>query len=398
MTATATEPRFLSGRMRDLLVARGEARASSPLTPLINLGQGTPDLPTPPHVLEAVRASFADPYIQYTAYDGIPPLRAAISAKLGRDNGLDFDPDSEIMVTNGAQEAVFIAMQATIGPGDELLIGDPHYTVYDEIAGLLGATVVPVPSLPGEAFAYDMDAMAAAITPRTKAIVLVSPDNPTGAVQGTKTLARVAALATEHDLLVISDELYERFVFDGARHVSFATLPGMRPRTITIGGLSKSYAMTGWRAGYLAYPAAYRAAMILIKHSISISTAVPVQVAALAALTGPPESLVERMAVWEERRTFLYERLGELALPVVRTPGAFYAMIDISGTGLTSAEFSAEFSARFAVEEGVRVTPGAAFGPAGDTYVRVSYMTPRPDLDAALDRLGRFWSRLGGRS
>ncbi len=392
MTDTAKEPRFLSDRIQDLIAARGEARGASPSTPLINLGQGTPDLPTPPLVLEAVRASFADPYIQYTAYDGIPPLRAAIAAKLARDNGLDYDPDSEIMVTNGAQEAVFIALQATVGRGDELLIGDPHYTVYDEIAGMLGATVVPVPSLPDQAFAYDMDAMAAAVTPRTKAIVLVSPDNPTGAVQGPETLSRIVALATEHDLLIISDELYERFVFDGARHISFATLPGMRDRTITIGGFSKTYAMTGWRAGYLAYPAEYRAAMILIKHSVSISTAVPVQMAALAALTGPPESLLERMAVWETRRTFLYERLGELALPVVRTPGAFYALIDIADTGLTSTEFST----RFAAEDGVRVTPGSVFGPTGAAYVRVSYMTPRPDLDAALDRLGRFWSRLGG--
>ena len=158
----------------------------------------------------------------------------------------------------------------------------------------------------------------------------------------------------EHDLLVISDELYEHFVFDGARHVSFATLPGMRERTITIGGLSKTYAMTGWRAGYLAYPAAYRAAMILIKHSLSISTAAPVQAAALAALTGPPESLAERMAIWEERRAYLYDTLAELRLPVIRTPGAFYALIDITATGLSSAAFSNQF----AEEEGIRVTPG----------------------------------------
>ena len=187
---------FLSNRLRDILAARGEARASSPHTPQINLGQGTPDLPTPPHVLEAVTASFANPYIQYTAYDGIPELRAAIAAKLSRDNGLDYDPDAEIMATNGAQEAVFIALQAVLDPGDELLIGDPHYTVYDEICGLLGAKVVPVRSLPAQGFAYDLDAMAAAITPRTKAIALVSPDNPTGAVQTPETIARIAELAT----------------------------------------------------------------------------------------------------------------------------------------------------------------------------------------------------------
>jgi aminotransferase len=397
MTVTPASPEtapYLSNRLRDILDARGDARASSPHTPQINLGQGTPDLPTPPHVLDAVKASLANPYIQYTAYDGIPELRAAIAAKLSRDNKLDYDPDTEIMATNGAQEAVFIALQATLDPGDELLIGDPHYTVYDEIAGLLGASVIPVPSIPAQGFAYDLGAMAAAITPKTKAIALVSPDNPTGAVQTSETVARIAALAVQHDLLVISDELYERFVFDGARHVSIATLPGMRDRTITIGGLSKTYAMTGWRAGYLGYPAAYRAAMILIKHSLSISTAVPVQVAALAALTGPPESLAERMALWEERRTYLYDTLADLKLPVIRTPGAFYALIDITSTGLSSAAFSN----RFADEEGVRVTPGHVFGPAGDAYVRVSFMTPRPDLDTALEKLGRFWSHVGGQT
>lgn len=397
MMVSSTPPAtalHLSNRLRDILAARGEARASSPYTPQINLGQGTPDLPTPPHVLDTVTASFSDPYIQYTAYDGIPELRAAIAAKLSHHNSLDYDPNTEIMATNGAQEAVFIALQAVLDPGDEILIGDPHYTVYDEIAALIGAQVVPVRSLPEQGFAYDIDAMAAAITPRTKAIALVSPDNPTGAVQTPETIARVAELAQQHDLLVISDELYERFVFDGAEHVSFATLPGMRERTITIGGLSKSYAMTGWRAGYLAYPAAYRAAMILIKHSLSISTAVPVQMAALAALTGPPESLAERMAVWEERRTYLYDTLADLKLPVIRTPGAFYALIDITSTGLSSAAFSN----RFAEEEGVRVTPGHVFGPAGDAYVRVSFMTPRPDLDTALAKLGRYWSRAGGQA
>lgn len=386
---SASDPtRFLSERVVATLGRRAEP-LSSPLTSLVNLGQGTPDLPTLPHIVERVSQALRDePRVQYTAYDGIPPLREAIADKLRRDNGLDYDPASEIMVTTGAQEAVWIAMQLLTDPGSEFLVGDPHYSVYDEVAGLLGGRVVAIPSIAARGFQYDLDAMESAITERTQAILLVSPDNPTGAVQEPATVRRVAAIADRHDLFVISDELYERFVFDGAVHTSFAALPGMRERTITIGGFSKAYAMTGWRVGYLAYPAAFRPAAMLAKHSLSICTPVPSQVAALAALAGPPAGLAAMFAEWSGRRVFFYDRLAALGIPVIRTPGAYYAMVDVRTSGLSGAEFSR----RFAEAEGVRVSPGGAFGPAGEHLVRISYMTPRPALDDALDRLGRFWA------
>jgi len=387
---SAAPTRFLSERVTATLGRRAEP-ITSPMTPLLNLGQGTPDLPTPPHIIEAVHDALLDqPRVQYTDYAGIPMLREAIAEKLRRDNGLDYDPDREIMVTIGSQEAVWIAMQLLTDPGDEFLIGDPHYIVYDEVVELLGGKVVAVPSIVECGFQYDLDAMEAAITPRTKAILLVSPDNPTGAVQEPEIVARIAEIAERHDLFVISDELYERFLFDGAVHTSFATIPGMRARTITIGGFSKAYAMTGWRVGYLAFPAELRAGALLAKHSISICTPVPSQVAAHAALTGPPEALAGMFAEWTARRTFFFDRLAELGIPVVRTPGAYYAMADIRSAGLTSAQFSR----RFAEAEGVRVSPGSSFGPAGEGFVRVTYMTPRPVLDDALDRLGRFWTRV----
>lgn len=390
MTVATAPDRFISSRLRGLIAGKG-AIPSSPHTPLINLGQGTPDLPTPAHVLDAVRASFAEPRIQYTPYDGIPELRAAIAEKLRRDNGLDYDPMAEIMVTNGAQEAVYIALHLLLDAGDEALIGDPHYTVYDEIARCLGARVLPVPSIADWGFQYDVDAMAAAVTDRTRAILLVSPDNPTGAVQPRSTLARVATLAEERDLVVVSDELYERFVFDGAQHVAFASLPGMHPRTITIGGFSKAYAMTGWRVGYLAFPAVFRPAALLVKHAISICTAAPVQAAAMAVLSGPRMPLDAMMAEWTERRAYFYDRLLGMGVAVHRTPGAYYALLDIRRSRVSSGGFAT----RLAQEEGVRVTPGSAFGPTGEGYVRVSFMTPRPQLDDALDRLERFWSRVG---
>ncbi len=384
---TDTSTRFLSRRVRDATASRPDT-LTGPRTTMLNLGQGTPDLPTLPHIIERVAAALRDePRIQYTEYAGIPPLREAIAGKLRDDNGLDYDPATEIMVTNGAQEAVWIAMQLLTDPGDEFLIGDPHYVVYDEVAALLGGTVVPIPSVVATGFQYDLDAMEAAITPRTKAIVLVSPDNPTGAVQGPEIVRRLAEIARRHDLFVISDELYERFVFDGASHLSFATLPGMRERTITIGGFSKTFAMTGWRVGYLAYPAAFGPAVTLAKHSISISVAVASQVAALAALTGPPDGLAGMFAEWTERRGFFYGWLERHCIPVVRTPGAYYAMVDVRASGLSGREFSAALAER----EGVRVSPGGSFGPAGEGFVRVSFMTPRPDLDSALDRFHRFW-------
>lgn len=388
MTAMAAPRQFLSKSSRTLLAERGEMRSSAD-TPLINLGQGTPDLPTAPHIIAAVRRHLDEhPWVPYSPYDGLPALRQAIAAKLKRDNGLDYDPDAEIMVTNGSQEAVWIAMQLLADPGDEFLIGDPHYTVYDDVAGLLGGKMTPVPSIVGQGFQYDLEAMELAITPRTKAIVLVSPDNPTGAVQTPATVQGIAAMAARHNLAVISDELYERFLFDGAIHTSIATLPEMRARTLTIGGCSKAYAMTGWRVGYLAYPAAFRAAALRAKHSLSICTAVPSQIAAQAALAGPPAMLAGMLAEWADRRTFLFARLSELGIPIVRTPGAYYALVDIRASGLSSPAFAR----RLAAAEGVRVSPGSAFGAAGEGFVRVSFMTPRPALDQALTRLGRFLS------
>lgn len=390
MTSSQPIDTFVSSRITDILQSSGHAQ--SPVNYDIILGQGTPDLPTPAYILDAVDSALRrNPRVQYTDYSGMPELRQAIAQKLQRDNDLTYDPQTEIMVTNGAQEAIWIALQMITNPGDEFLIGDPHYTVYDEMVSLLGGRVIPVHSKPDSGFQYDLEAMESAISPNTKAIILVSPDNPTGAVQSHHVVMGVAAIAERYHLFVIADELYERFLFDDVRMTSFGSIPNQRDRCITIGGFSKGWAMTGWRVGYLAFPSVLRPAAMLIKHSTSICTAVPSQLAALAVLNAPASAIDEMMDEWSLRRTFMFDRLAELGIPVIRTPGAYYALVDVRETGLTDREFSAGLAAA----ENVRVSPGSAFGPSGAGFVRVSFMTPRPQLDEGLDRLGRYWTSLG---
>jgi aspartate/methionine/tyrosine aminotransferase len=280
--------RWLAERARPFADAPLQKRSAQQF---ISLSQGTPDLPTPRHAIEAVEEYLRDGTVYYTFHDGMPELREAIARKLARENGLIYDPDTEIIVTAGAQEGMFVSLFSTLNPGDEVLAADPHYRVYDEVIALCGATVKTVPTVVESGFQIDTDALRAAISPRTRAILVVSPDNPTGSVQNRQTTTQIAAIAHEHDLLVYSDELYERFIFDGAEHVSLAALPGMHERTITINGFSKAYAMTGWRVGYLGVPADLKPAMTTIKHATSICAAAPSQIAALAILEGPQEPL-----------------------------------------------------------------------------------------------------------
>jgi aminotransferase len=355
----------------------------------ISLSQGTPDLPTPRHAIDAVAEYLRDGTVYYTFHDGMPELREAIARKLERENGLSYDPETEIIVTAGAQEGMFVALFGTLNPGDEVIAADPHYRVYDEVIALCGATVSIVPTVVETGFQIDTDALRAAITPRTRGILVVSPDNPTGSVQNRQTAEAIAAIAREHDLLVYSDELYERFIFDGAEHVSLAALPGMHERTITINGFSKAYAMTGWRVGYLGVPAALKPALTTIRHATSICAAAPSQIAALAILEGPQEPLAQMMAEWTERRDYLYDRLDAMGAKPVRTPGAYYVFFDVSPTGMNATDFARELAAT----EQVRLGSGAMFGPAGEPYARASFMLPLAELKEALDRLERFWLR-----
>ena len=355
---------------------------------LVNLGSGTPDLPTPEHVMDAVREGLRGGIIQYTAYEGIAPLREAIAQKLRLENGLEYTADN-IIVTNGAQESIFVLCGALLNPGDEVIVSNPYYSAYCNIVALCGGKAVTVPVTPESGWSWDLDALEAAITPRTKMVIVVSPDNPTGAVVTRSTMERIAQLAEKHNFLVVSDELYEQYIYDGAAHFSFAKLPGMLERTITVNGFSKSYGMTGWRVGYIALPLWLKQVATEVKHMHSISTAVPSQLGALAALTGPQEPWLERLRTYEERRTYLIERLEKMRLPFVRTHGSYYVMADVRGSGLDSMNFSAGLIEAHAV----RVGPGVVFGTGAEGFVRLSLMCPRPTMDDALDKLEAFWAR-----
>ncbi len=355
---------------------------------LINLGSGTPDLPTPDYVLDAVRSGLQGGIIQYTAYDGIAPLRGAIAHKLQQENGLAYQPDN-IIVTNGAQESIFVLCGALLNPGDEVILTNPYYSAYRSIVALSGGVTVAVPVTPESGWSWDLDALEAAITPRTKLIIVVSPDNPTGAVVTRQTMEGIARLAERHNLIVVSDELYEKFIYDGQSHFSFAQLPGMLERTITVNGFSKSFGMTGWRVGYLAVPMWLKQVATEVKHMHSISTALPSQLAALAALTGPQTPWLEQRQTYAERRRYLLARLGEMRLPFIRTHGSYYVMADIRASGLDSMTFSSALIE----QQAVRVGPGSVFGSAAEGFVRLSLMTPRPQMDTALDKLAAFWSQ-----
>ena len=355
---------------------------------LINLGSGTPDLPTPEFVFDAMREGLRGGILQYTPYDGIPQLREAIAAKLRRENQLSYDAD-DIIVTNGAQEAIFILCGALLNPGDEVIVTNPYYSAYCNIVALSGGRAVAVPVRPETGWSWDLEALEAAVTERTRMVVVVSPDNPTGAVVTRETMEGIARIAAKHDFIVVSDELYEHYVYDGAEHFSFARLPGMHERTVTVNGFSKTYGMTGLRAGYLAVPKWLKQVATEVKHMHSICTPLPTQLGALAALEGPQDAWRERLAEYAERRAFLLSRLEGMRLPFVRTSGSYYVMCDIRQSGMDSMNFSASL-----IEEAsVRVGPGVVFGSGAEGFVRLSLMTPRPQMDAALDKLEAFWKR-----
>jgi aminotransferase len=326
--------------------------------------------------------------VQYTAYEGIAPLREAIAQKLSDENGLDYNPD-EIIVTHGAQEAICVLCGALLNPGDEVILTNPYYSAYRNIISLYGGQPVPVLVRPDMNWSWDLEALEAAITQRTKLIIVVSPDNPTGAVASRATLEGIARIAVQHNLLVVSDEIYEKYIYDGAHHHSFARLPGMKERTITVNGFSKSFGMTGWRVGYLAVPDWLKQVANEVRHMHSISTALPSQLAALAALKGPKEPWQERLQTYADRRKYLLARLEAMKLPFVRTQGSYYVMADIRASGMDSISFSAALIEA----HGVRVGPGVVFGSGAEGFVRLSLMCPRPQMDVALDRLAEFWSR-----
>jgi aminotransferase len=377
--------RYLSQRAQRVRGSLGK-QTSVPIPGLINLGSGTPDFLPPQPAMDAMQQALADGRAQYTAWTGIPELRAAIAQKLSADNHVTVDPDAEIIVTAGAQEALMATLMTLLDPGDHALTPSPHYDEYSRDANILGGTLIPVPTTPETNFTINVDDLAAAITPRTKALVIVSPNNPTATVLPRTTLEQIAALAQERDLIVISDEIYEYYVFDGHRHVSMASLPGMRERTVTINSFSKSFGMTGLRLGYIAAPAALIEAMLPFHHAMMICASVVSQYGGLAALTHSRDWFQPILAEYDRRRRAWMDMLDSIALPYTQPQGAYYIFIDIRPTGLSSAEFVA----RVREEAHLVFQPGTIGGGAGEGFIRGALTKGSPEFETGLERFAAF--------
>jgi len=350
---------------------------------VINLGIGQPDFDTPEFIRTAAKKALDEGFTRYPPAKGFLDLRQALAAKLQAENGIEADPATEIFVAVGAMQVIFGTGLHLIDPGDEVIVIDPGYDYYSQIR-LFGGVPVRVPAHAANRFKVDPDDLAAAVTNRTKLIVLNTPSNPTGAMLDEPTLRSIAALAQERDLWVLSDEAYEHIVFGDLRHRSIASFPGMKDRTISAFTLSKSYAMTGWRVGYAVAPAALIAEMEkLMEHMVSGVTAVA-QRAALAAVTGDQDCVRQMVGEYVRRRTLVHEGLNAIpGVSCLRPEGTFYAFPDFSAFGLTSWEL-----ARYLVREyGVALVPGSIFGRNGEHFLRLSFAAGEDELRRGIERI-----------
>ncbi len=353
---------------------------------VVSLGIGEPDFVTPWHIREAAIYSLEQGRTGYTSNLGSPALREAIAGYVGKHFGVAYDGKTEVIVTVGVSEAIDLALRALLDPGDEVVFHEPCYVSYSPSITLAHGVPVAVPTRAADGFSLRAETLAAAITPRSKVLMLNFPTNPTGATMPAGELEAIAELCRRHDLIVLTDEIYSELLYDGGHHVSIASLPGMRERTILLHGFSKAFAMTGWRIGYACAPVELTEAMMRIHQYGILCASITSQDAALEALRhGAPE--MERMRRdYEGRRNLIVKGLNELGLPCHRPAGAFYVFPDIRPSGLTSQEFAL----RLLREHKVAVVPGTAFGPGGEGFVRCSYAAGLPQIKEALKRLGEF--------
>jgi aminotransferase len=355
---------------------------------VISLGVGEPDYVTPEHIRQAGIRSLELGHTHYTSNYGILELREEIAAMLQRRYGLTYNPKNEILVTVGVSEGVDLAMRTLVDPGDEVISLDPGYVAYEADIVFAGGVPVPVPTYARYDFGVRASDIAAAITPRTKVILIGNPNNPTGAVVPEAELEAIARLAIEHDLVVVVDEVYSRLVYD-TEHVSIAALPGMRERTVLLDGFSKAYAMTGWRVGHAAAPAHILEAMLKVHQYTIMCAGTAPQEAALEALRhGEPDVQVMHEDYTRRRRMFV-DGLNRIGLPCCEPRGAFYAFPYIGDRGMSDEEFSE----KLLFEEKVAVVPGSSFGAAGSGYIRCAYCTAYDKLEEALVRIERFWNK-----
>ena len=356
------------------------------MTDVISLGIGEPDFDTPWHIREAAIYSLEKGHTGYTSNLGLPSLRAAIAKYVERHFQVAYDPHTEVIVTVGVSEAIDLALRALLNPGDEVLYHEPCYVSYNPSIVLAHGVPVAVATRPEDHFRVMAEAIAAQITPRSRVLMLNFPTNPTGGTQTREELKKIAALCVKHDLVVLSDEIYSELTYDGVEHVSIASLPGMRERTIFLHGFSKAFAMTGFRIGYACAPAPLTDAMMKIHQYGILCAGTTAQDAALEALENGAPAVEHMRGKYEARRNFIVRSLNDLGLECILPLGAFYAFPNITSTGLSSKEFSLELLKR----KKVAVVPGGAFGGSGEGFVRCSYATSLSEIKIAMKRIAEF--------
>lgn len=386
---------FATGRIKDvapsgtlaLAEKAGEMKANG--IDVISFGVGEPDFDTPETIISKAKDALDRGLTHYVASRGIPELRRSITEKLKAENRLDYNPNTDIIVTPSGKFAIFAVIMATIGPGDEVVIPDPSWVSYDPCVIFASGKAVHVSLSSDDNFLVTKEKLRSALTPRTKAIIINSPNNPTGRVFTLPEIEAVAAFAKENDLLVISDEIYEKIIYDENVHISIASLPGMKERTVVVNGFSKTFSMTGWRLGYIACEKGLASQILkLQQHSVTCATSFA-QAGAVGAFTGAKKELREMVDEFKARRDLIVDGLNSvtgISCPVPE--GAFYAFPNVSRLGRSSMELS-EYLLN---EAHVGVTPGIEFGKCGEGHIRISYATSRDNIRKGLDRIKKALS------
>ncbi|MCI6420686.1 MAG: aminotransferase class I/II-fold pyridoxal phosphate-dependent enzyme [Blautia sp.] len=355
----------------------------------ISLGVGEPDFDTPWHIREEGIRSLKGGKTFYTSNAGLMPLRREICSYTEKKIHVSYAPESEVMVTVGGSEAIDIAFRTVLDPGDEVIIPEPAFVSYVPCVQLAGGVPVTIPLKAENEFRLTPEELEAAITPKTKVLLLSYPNNPTGAIMEKEDLEALIDLIISHDILVISDEIYSELTYK-SRHVSIASLPGMRERTIVIDGFSKAFAMTGWRLGYALAPAEIMHEMIKLHQFAIMSAPTTSQYAAISALKNGNPDVMEMRIAYDQRRRFLLHILKEMEIPCFEPYGAFYIFPDISKFGMTSEKFATELLRK----QKVAVVPGSAFGACGEGFIRISYAYSIEELKAAFSRIQAFLAEL----
>ena len=353
---------------------------------VISLGIGEPDFHTPWRIREAAIYGLERGHTGYTSNLGLPKLRERIAQYVQKHFHVGYDPATEIIVTVGVSEAIDLALRALVNPGDEVLYHEPCYVSYSPSVVLAHGVPVAVPTFATDNFRMTAVELAKRITPRSKVLMMNFPCNPTGATQTREELEKVAALCVEHDIVVLTDEIYSELTYDGGKHVSIAALPGMRERTVFLHGFSKAFAMTGFRVGYACAPPVLTEAMMKVHQYAILCANTMAQDAAIEALESGGEDVAMMRKEYEARRNFIVQSLNDMGLPCFKPLGAFYVFPDIRSTGLTSREFSL----RLLQEKKVACVPGPAFGVSGEGHVRCSYATSMEKIKIAMERMAEF--------